>query len=97
MNGLDEINSERNPVLNTPKDRVLMGSNKVKKRSDTFKSKITNEILLKRQPDVIISSKGLCLLGMLNQRRSFKLRLLTRLKKVSTTDTIATAAIVRCI
>ena len=43
VNGLDEINWERNPVINTPTDRVLTRSNGVKIRRDTFKSKIRND------------------------------------------------------
>ena len=43
VNGLDEINWERNPVMITPTDRVLTRSNGVKIRRDTFKSKIRND------------------------------------------------------
>ena len=41
-NGLDEINWERDAVINTPTDRLLTGSNGEKIRRDTFKSKIHN-------------------------------------------------------
>ena len=43
VNGLDEINWERNPVVNTPTVGVLTRSNVVKIKRDTFKSKIRND------------------------------------------------------
>ena len=42
LNGLVEFIWERNPVVNTPKVEVLTGSNGVKIRRETFKSKIRN-------------------------------------------------------
>ena len=39
VNGLGEIIWERNPVINTPTDRVLTSSNGVMIRRDRFKSK----------------------------------------------------------
>ena len=43
VTGLDEINWERNPVVNTPKVGVLTRSNGVKIKRDTFKSRIRND------------------------------------------------------
>ena len=43
VNGLEMFNSESNPVINTPTDRILTRSNGVKIRRDTFKSKIRND------------------------------------------------------
>ena len=43
VNGLDEINWERNPVVNTPKFGVITRSNGVKIKRDTFKSRIRND------------------------------------------------------
>ena len=43
LNVLDEINRDRNPVINTPTDRVLTRSNRAKIKGDTFKSKIRND------------------------------------------------------
>ena len=40
VNGLDEINWKRNPVVNAPKVGVLTRSNGIKIRRETFKSKI---------------------------------------------------------
>ena len=56
VNGLDEINWERNPVMITPTDRVLMRSNGVKIRRDTFKSKIRNDFAKQVSTCTIISS-----------------------------------------
>ena len=47
VNELDEINWERNPVVNTPKVGVLTRSNWVKIRGETFKSKIQNDFAKK--------------------------------------------------
>ena len=44
VNGLEMFNSESNPVINTPTDRILTRSNGVKIRRDTFKSKIRNDL-----------------------------------------------------
>ena len=48
VNGFDDINWERNPVINTTADRVLTRSNVVKIRRDTFKSKIRNDLSTRR-------------------------------------------------
>ena len=40
VNGLDESNCVRNPVVNTPKVGAITESNVVKIRRDTFKSRI---------------------------------------------------------
>ena len=42
VNGLDKINWERNPKVNTQKAGLLTRSNGFKIRRDTFKSKIRN-------------------------------------------------------
>ena len=96
VNGLDEINWERNPVVNTPKVGFITRSNGVKIRRDTFKSKIRNVILRNRYlPGIIISSIEVHQLGMLYHKRSFKLQLLICLEKVLTTDLRATPAIAK--
>ena len=41
--GLDDINWERSPVVNTPKVRVLTRSNEVKIKRNPFISKIRND------------------------------------------------------
>ena len=43
VNELDEINWERDTVINAPTDRVLTRLNGVKIRKDRFKSKIRND------------------------------------------------------
>ena len=45
VNRLDEINWERNLMVNTPKAGVLTRSNGVKIRRNTFKSKVRNDFV----------------------------------------------------
>ena len=43
LNRVDEINWEKNPMVNTPKDGVLTRLNGVKIMRNAFKSKIRND------------------------------------------------------
>ena len=65
VNGLDDINVERIPMVNTPKDVVLTRSNVVKIRREAFKSKIRNDFA---KTSIIFSSTELHQFGCFTRK-----------------------------